>query len=184
MQRELENIGIKCGNVIKIDVNTRSKKCWGQCRKIGNNYIIEVNQILLREDTDIDGLKNTIIHELLHTCKGCMKHTGEWKQLAEKVNRYYGYNIKRFVDEWENVFELAMIVPGFAYYANYEESDENGNTIVINDKNEILSNNVFANNDFMQALEQVNAGKLQALYISDKMKENIDLLRESGYFDS
>lgn len=51
--------------------------------------------IHLREDTDIDGLKNTIIHELLHTCKGCMKHTGEWKQLAEKVNRYYGYNIKR-----------------------------------------------------------------------------------------
>lgn len=93
--RELENIGIKCGNVIKIDINTRSKKRWGQCRKIGNNYIIEVNQILLREDTDIDGLKNTIIHELLHTCKGCMKHTGEWKQLAEKVNRYYGYNIKR-----------------------------------------------------------------------------------------
>lgn len=73
----------------------RAKKRWGQCRKIGNNYIIEVNQILLREDTDIDGLKNTIIHELLHTCKGCMKHTGEWKQLAEKVNRYYGYNIKR-----------------------------------------------------------------------------------------
>lgn len=36
----------------------------------------------------------------------------------------------------------------------------------------------------MQVLEQVNAGKLQALYISDKMKENIDLLRESGYFDS
>ena len=99
------------------------------------------------------------------------------------MNKIMGYNTQ-IVDEWENVFELAMIVPGFVYYANYEESDENGNTIVINDKNEILSNNVFANNDFMQALEQVNAGKLQALYISDKMKENIDLLRESGYFDS
>lgn len=98
-------------------------------------------------------------------------------------NKIMGYNTE-IVDEWENVFELAMIVPGFAYYANYEESDENGNTVVVNDKNEILSNNVFANNDFMQALEQVNAGKLQALYISDKMKENIDLLRESGYFDS
>lgn len=98
-------------------------------------------------------------------------------------NKIMGYNTE-IVDEWENVFELAMIVPGFAYYANYEESDENGNTIVVNDKNEILSNNVFANNDFMQALEQVNAGKLQALYISDKMKENVDLLRESGYFDS
>lgn len=97
-------------------------------------------------------------------------------------NKIMGYNTG-IVDEWENVFELAMIVPGFAYYANYEESDENGNTVVVNDKNEILSNNIFANNDFMQALEQVNAGKLQALYISDKMKENIDLLCESGYFD-
>lgn len=99
------------------------------------------------------------------------------------MNKIMGYNTG-IVDELENVFELAMIVPGFAYYANYEESDENGNTIVVNDKNEILSNNIFANNDFMQALEQVNAGKLQALYISDKMKENIDLLCESGYFDS
>lgn len=99
------------------------------------------------------------------------------------MNKIMGYNTG-IVDEWENVFELAMIVPGFAYYANYEESDENGNTIVVNDKNEILSNNIFANNDFMQVLEQVNAGKLQALYISDKMKENIDLLREAGYFDS
>jgi len=99
------------------------------------------------------------------------------------MNKIMGYNTG-IVDEWENVFELAMIVPGFAYYANYEESDENGNTIVVNDKNEILSNNIFANNDFMQVLEQVNARKLQALYISDKMKENIDLLRESGYFDS
>lgn len=99
------------------------------------------------------------------------------------MDKIMGYNTQ-IVDEWENVFELAMIVPGFAYYANYEESDENGNTIVVNDKNEILSNNIFANNDFMQALEQVNTGKLQALYISDKMKENIDLLCESGYFDS
>lgn len=97
------------------------------------------------------------------------------------MNKIMGYNTG-IVDEWENVFELAMIVPGFAYYANYEESDENGNTIVVNDK-KILSNNIFANNDFIQVLEQVNAGKLQALYISDKMKENIDLLRESGYFD-
>ena len=99
------------------------------------------------------------------------------------MNKIMGYSTL-IVDEWENVFELAMIVPGFAYYANYEESDENGNTIVVNDKNGILSNNIFANNDFMQVLEQVNAGKLQPLYISDEMQENFDLLRESGYFDS
>lgn len=53
------------------------------------------------------------------------------------MNKIMGYSTQ-IVDEWENVFELAMIVPGFAYYANYEESDENGNTIVVNDKNGIL----------------------------------------------
>lgn len=94
--RELEIIGIKCGNVIKLEANTRAMKRWGQCTCLGgNNYAISINVILLRDDTNIDGLKNTIIHELLHTCPNCMKHTGEWKELAEKVNKYYGYNIKR-----------------------------------------------------------------------------------------
>lgn len=96
------------------------------------------------------------------------------------MNKIMGYNTG-IVDEWENVFELAMIVPGFAHYANYEESDENGNTIVVNDKNEILSNNIFANNDFMQALEQVNAGKLQALYISDNLIHNQSKINEKRY---
>ena len=67
--RELEIIGIKCGNVIKLEVNTRAMKRWGQCTCLGgNNYAISINVILLRDDTNIDGLKNTIIHELLHTC--------------------------------------------------------------------------------------------------------------------
>lgn len=52
-----------------------------------------------------------------------------------------GYS-KKIVDDFENEFKLAMIVPGFAYYANYEESDDNGNTIIMNEKHEILSNNI------------------------------------------
>lgn len=34
------------------------------------------------------------------------------------MNEIMGYNTG-IVDEWENVFELAMIVPGFAYYAKF-----------------------------------------------------------------
>lgn len=56
--RELDVIGIKYGNVIKFEVNIRAKKRWGQCRKVGDNYIININQILLRDDTDIEGLNN------------------------------------------------------------------------------------------------------------------------------
>lgn len=93
---ELDNIGIEYGNVIDITVNTRAKKRWGQCKALGNgNFSINISAFLLDESTDVEGLKNTIIHELLHTCKGCLNHGTEWKRLASIVNRAYGYNIKR-----------------------------------------------------------------------------------------
>lgn len=44
---------------------------------------------------------NTIIHELLHTCPGCMNHGKQWKTWAEKVRKTYGYNIKRTSDNDE-----------------------------------------------------------------------------------
>ena len=40
-------------------------------------------------------LETTVMHEILHTCEGCMNHGQTWKNLADKVNRAYGYNIKR-----------------------------------------------------------------------------------------
>lgn len=156
----------------------------------------------IRETKYNEWFRNTFLESFGH-CKG--------KQISEKQGLIFEKYLKEDPENWRhaNAFYYSGIISGkkirlqesstyngstkghtrtlyrTVYYITiYEESDENGNTIVINDKNEILSNNVFANNDFMQALEQVNAGKLQALYISDKMKENIDLLRESGYFDS
>lgn len=94
--RELEIIGIPFGKVTEFSVNTRAKRRWGQCRKNGDGtFSINISADLLRESTEINGLKNTIIHELLHTCPDCFCHTGEWKRLADKVNRYYGYGITR-----------------------------------------------------------------------------------------
>jgi predicted SprT family Zn-dependent metalloprotease len=92
---ELDAIGIEYGYVSKFEVNTRAKHRWGQtCRK-GDVYTINISSVLLDERTDYNGLKATIIHELLHTCEDCMCHTGEWRRLANKVNRYYPYNIQR-----------------------------------------------------------------------------------------
>lgn len=92
---ELDRIGIEYGNVKKFEVNTRAKSRWGRCRKTGGYYIIEVNVDLLDERNDLNGLKETILHELLHSCKDCMNHGKEWKRLAAKVNHTYGYNITR-----------------------------------------------------------------------------------------
>ena len=95
-KRELDAIGVKYGTVTEITVNTRAKSRWGQCRRYPNGtYTINIRDILLTDEASEKGLKETILHELLHTCKGCMKHTGEWKRLAELVNDCYGYHIKR-----------------------------------------------------------------------------------------
>ena len=93
---ELDALKIKYSPNISFVINTRAKARLGLCKKIGNSYVIEISEILLDERIDEKhGLKNTIIHELLHTCRGCMKHTGKWAELAQKVNAAYGYTIKR-----------------------------------------------------------------------------------------
>ena len=92
---ELDKLEIEYGTVVEWKINTRAKQRWGLCRHTPNEHIIEINKILLDENNDEQGLKDTIIHELLHTCKGCNNHGTKWKQLAETVNRTYGYNIQR-----------------------------------------------------------------------------------------
>lgn len=93
-----------------------------------------------------------------------------------------GYNetVKSYYDE---DFKLALIVQGFAYYANYEETDENANTIIYNADHVLVSDNYFANCDLMETLEKINAGEIMPEYMSEEMQENFKLLQESGYFE-
>lgn len=98
-KKELDDIGIKYGNIVKLEVNYRFKKTWGQCSYVNKNenkFKIEIAAKLLQDDIDDISTKNTIIHELLHSCKDCMNHGNEWKRLANIVNKKYPqYNIKR-----------------------------------------------------------------------------------------
>ena len=108
----LDNIGIEYGNVTKWEINTRAKRRWGQCRRLPNgNYEISISSRLLADNVADDGVKNTIIHELLHSVKGCMNHKTEWKYQAEKVNRAYGYNIKRCSNSEEKGVESLEVSP-------------------------------------------------------------------------
>ena len=93
--RELDAIGIKYGNIVEFTVNTRAKKRWGQCRITPDGFSINISAVLLDERNSEQALKETIIHEILHTCRGCMNHGENWKRLAERVNQKYGYSIKR-----------------------------------------------------------------------------------------
>ena len=99
----MDEIGIDYGNIVEVSVNKRAKNRWGQCRhkRVGSLngkpkliHMINISEILLDERVPIDGLQNTIIHEILHSCPGCYDHGSEWKKRAAKVKRELGYNIK------------------------------------------------------------------------------------------
>lgn len=96
-KKELDAIGIPYRTVRNWQVNTRSKCRWGQCKTISPGvFDINISHRLLQDEVSDDAVKNTIIHELLHTVEGCSSHKGRWKILAGKVNRAYPqYHIKR-----------------------------------------------------------------------------------------
>ena len=92
----LDDIDIEYGDIKVWKVNTRAKSRWGQCKMLPTGgYEININADLLDERNSEEGLENTIIHELLHSCEGCMNHGETWNNLAEIVRYNYGYEIKR-----------------------------------------------------------------------------------------
>ena len=94
-KRNIEAMGIPIAKEIRVSVNRRAHKRYGQCKKERNEYSININVDLLNEQNPLSALQNTMYHELLHTCPGCMNHGEQWKKYAAKVNKITGLNIKR-----------------------------------------------------------------------------------------
>lgn len=99
---ELDSIGIEYGKIDSITVNTRAKTRFGQCRIVKNakewenrRYSINISAILLNDTVSDESVKNTIIHEILHTCRNSFTHKEQWKRNTYKVKKYLGYDIKR-----------------------------------------------------------------------------------------
>jgi predicted SprT family Zn-dependent metalloprotease len=97
--QEVKDANIEPGDIKTVKVNTRLKSTWGRCgylNKQKNSYKIDINPILLADDVEDVAVKNTIIHEILHSCDGCMNHGQKWKAKANIINRKYPqYNIAR-----------------------------------------------------------------------------------------
>ena len=73
LRRELISIGIPVSNRLEpeVRINTRARRRLGCCYYQSGRYWIEVSQAVL-EDEDL--LKQTLVHELLHTCPKCRDH--------------------------------------------------------------------------------------------------------------
>ena len=95
-------------------VLTGTHRYFGQCSSKGSlvkynkyDFYIEISGHTL-ENTE-KSLRNTLIHELIHTVPDGMCHTGEWKKWAKYVSEKTGYNIQR-LDGDETAEDIARLV--------------------------------------------------------------------------
>lgn len=92
---EAVNINIPVSNNIisNVKINTRATSRFGQCKKQNGKYLIEISQHLTQAEEK--HIKETLAHEVLHTCPNCMNHGRQWKLYAMIMNNKYGYEISR-----------------------------------------------------------------------------------------
>ena len=71
-----------CEKIKALKINDRIRSRFGSCRKVQSGqrdteeYLIEVSGRLMEsEDKTIE---TVLLHELLHTCYGCMNHGKRW----------------------------------------------------------------------------------------------------------
>lgn len=107
--KECRTLGIQYGNIVEVTVNTRAKKRWGQtCRRL-DGFHINISSVLLRDDVSDEAAKDTIMHEILHTVDGCFDHKAKWQAMADKVNKAYGYKVKRCTSVWEKGIDSSLM---------------------------------------------------------------------------
>lgn len=73
------------------------KSMYGQTEKRMGKYTIKINEYLLETENEKE-IKDTVIHEILHTLPKCMNHGKEWKNKAMIINNKYGMSISRTGD--------------------------------------------------------------------------------------
>lgn len=76
-----------------VRVNRRAATRLGCCIRQGREFTIELSARLL--EADERACRQTLAHEVLHTCPGCGNHGAVWKGYAARMNAAYGYEIAR-----------------------------------------------------------------------------------------
>ena len=96
---QARKLGIPISEQIEphVKINRRAVNRLGCCRRQGGSYVIEL-AARVAEGAE-EACRETLAHELLHTCTGCQNHGALWKEYARRMNEAYGYNIKRVAGE-------------------------------------------------------------------------------------
>ena len=136
-KHNVESLGVEIGNIKSIEPNNRAKSRWGQCKIYKNNndwnkrvFTININNRLLQDDIKDEKVMSVIIHEILHTCRGCFNHGELWKRYADLINDCYScYKIERTQScsyfginkedyRAESKYEIVCGHCGYSFYRN------------------------------------------------------------------
>ena len=104
------DIPIRDDKVIKIEFTKEyAQESRGFCIMDNdcNTFSIFINSIYQEKDCPIEELKETIIHELIHTCPRCQSHGKIWMKYAKILNDKYGYELMTTKD-YEAVFNKEL----------------------------------------------------------------------------
>ena len=95
-EKELRDVGLgkMLKDNIRYTINYRAKKRLGQCCE---KQDINISSWLLEIGDDHD-IKNTIIHEILHTFEDTIGHKAKWQYYANYVNNRTDYHITRLAN--------------------------------------------------------------------------------------
>lgn len=104
----VRDCGIETGIITGVTVNARLTRCWGRCwHKPDGTNRIEISARLMDDGLEDVALMQTMIHEILHTVKGCDNHGKNWKAAAGKVmEKYPEYNITRCTSSEEKGIDV------------------------------------------------------------------------------
>lgn len=103
-------------NDYEFGFNNRKLNTYGTCKTIKQNtkFLITLNLLYSQYGT-IEQIRNTIMHEVLHSLPNGYGHKGKWKQYASIVNsKYSEYHISR--TSYSKEYNLALkenVIPNY-----------------------------------------------------------------------
>ena len=116
--KELDAIGVPYVKPIKWCLSKATSR-WAHIQRKKNavtnkyDYIIKISEVTLDDCVSDENVKDTIIHELIHTLPNCFCHKGDFKKYAQLVNDCYAcYHISRVC----SVTDMGLTNEAFAKY--------------------------------------------------------------------
>lgn len=96
VKKDAISLDIPFNDIADVIISKRAKRRFGSCKynEEDDAYYISVSEFILDDNVPIWPIKETLMHELIHSCDGCMNHGDEFKKWANIAGKL-GYKVTR-----------------------------------------------------------------------------------------